>query len=67
MFLILLGLLLWSGVHFWKRISPDSRAQVWRQGQSDRRRSARCWRIVLMVIGYRGAEGTFLLGPHAPR
>ncbi len=61
MLLILLGLLLWSGAHFWKRISPDSRARFGDKGKAIVA-VASALAIVLMVIGYRGAEGTFFWG-----
>ncbi|MDN5786836.1 NnrU family protein, partial [Pseudorhodobacter sp.] len=61
MFLILLGLLLWSGVHFWKRIAPDSRARFGDKGKGIVALGS-VLAIVLMVIGYRGAEGTVYWG-----
>lgn len=61
MILILLGLILWSGAHFWKRAAPDSRASAGARGR---------WivtalsvlAIVLMVVGYRGAAGQVYWG-----
>lgn len=61
MFLILLGLLLWSGVHFWKRIAPDSRARFGDKGKAIVAIGS-VIAIVLMVIGYRSAEGTVYWG-----
>jgi uncharacterized membrane protein len=61
MLLILLGLLLWSGVHFWKRISPESRARFGDKGKAIVTLGS-VLAIILMVIGYRGAEGTFFWG-----
>lgn len=61
MLLILLGLLLWSGVHFWKRISPDSRARFSDKGKGIVALGS-VVAIVLMVIGYRSAEGTVYWG-----
>jgi len=61
MFLILLGLLLWSGVHFWKRISPDSRARLGPKGKGIVAIGS-VLAIVLMVVGYRAAEGTVFWG-----
>jgi uncharacterized membrane protein len=61
MLLILLGLILWSGVHFWKRISPDSRASFGDKGKAIVAAGS-VLAIILMVIGYRSAEGTFFWG-----
>jgi len=56
MIFILLGLALWSGAHFWKRLAPGSRA-----GFGDKGKGivavALVVAIVLMVIGYRGYYG----------
>lgn len=61
MLLILIGLILWSGVHFWKRISPDSRARFGDKGKGIVAAGS-ILGIVLMVIGYRAAEGTVFWG-----
>ncbi|WP_050524157.1 NnrU family protein [Pseudorhodobacter wandonensis] len=61
MLLIFLGLILWSGVHFWKRISPDSRASFGDKGKAIVAAGS-VLAIILMVIGYRSAEGTFFWG-----
>jgi len=54
--LLIAGLLLWSGAHFWKRIAPASRARVGDKGKAIVAVLS-VVAIVLMVIGYRGAEG----------
>ncbi|WP_102107721.1 NnrU family protein [Oceaniglobus roseus] len=64
MILILLGLILWAGSHYWKRLAPGSRAQAGDKGKIVVA-IASVLGIVLMVIGYRGAEGTFFWGPSA--
>ncbi|MBS1302531.1 NnrU family protein [Loktanella sp. SALINAS62] len=55
MILLILGLALWAGAHFWKRIAPDHRA-----GFGDRGKMivavASVIAIVLMVVGYRSAD-----------
>jgi uncharacterized membrane protein len=61
MFLIALGLAIWTGAHFWKRLSPASRASFGDKGKGIVA-LASLLAIVLMVIGYRGAEGTFFWG-----
>jgi len=53
---LIAGLLLWSGAHFWKRIAPASRARVGDKGKAIVAVLS-VVAIVLMVIGYRGAEG----------
>jgi uncharacterized membrane protein len=61
MLLILLGLILWSGLHFWKRIAPDSRASFGTKGKAIVAIGSMLG-IAMMVIGYRSAEGTFFWG-----
>ncbi len=61
MFLILLGLILWSAAHFFKRLLPEQRAAM---GDKAKGLVAvlSVAAIVLMVIGYRGAAGTVYWG-----
>jgi uncharacterized membrane protein len=54
--LLIAGLMLWSGAHFWKRIAPASRARFGDKGKAIVAVLSVA-AIVLMVIGYRGAEG----------
>ena len=61
MILILAGLILWSAVHLWKRLSPASRESVGDKGKAIVALGS-VIAIVLMVIGYRGAEGAFYWG-----
>jgi uncharacterized membrane protein len=61
MILILLGLALWSGAHLWKRLAPDHRARFGEKGKAVVA-VASLLAIVLMVIGYRGAEGPWFWG-----
>ena len=61
MILILLGLILWSGAHLWKRIAPDSRAAMGDRGKLVVA-GLSVLAIVLMVVGYRGATGTVYWG-----
>jgi len=65
MILILLGLVLWSGAHFWKRIAPDHRASFGERGKMIVA-IASVVAIVLMVIGYRGADGAVYWAWTAP-
>ncbi len=57
MFLILLGLILWSAAHFFKRALPTQRAAMGNTGKG-LVAVASIVAIVLMVIGYRGSGGT---------
>lgn len=61
MIYILAGLILWSGVHFWKRIAPKERAKFGEKGKGIVAVGSVAG-IILMVIGYRMAEGTFYWG-----
>jgi uncharacterized membrane protein len=56
MFILLLGLLLWSGLHFWKRIAPDNRARFGNTGKGIVAVGL-VVSIVLMVVGYGAAAG----------
>ncbi len=59
MTLIILGLLLWTLAHVWKRIAPAHRASFGEAGKGIVA-AASVIAIVLMVIGYRGADTTVL-------
>ncbi|SHI86765.1 NnrU family protein [Wenxinia saemankumensis] len=63
MILLVLGLLLWSGAHLFKRVAPEARARMGERGKGPIA-LALVLSIVLMVIGYRGAEGAFFWGRH---
>lgn len=52
---IVLGLLLWSGVHFFKRIAPEARASMGNAGKGVVALGSVAG-IVLMVIGYRSSD-----------
>ncbi len=61
MILLILGLILWTGAHFWKRVAPDHRATFGEKGKGIVA-IASIAAIVLMVLGYRGAEGMVFWG-----
>jgi len=61
MILHILGLALWSAVHFWKRFAPAHRAGFGEKGKGIVAIGS-VIAIVLMVIGYRAAEGTVYWG-----
>ncbi len=61
MTLLILGLVLWAGAHFWKRIAPDHRAGFGEAGKGIVA-GASVLSIVLMVLGYRMADGAVYWG-----
>ncbi len=63
MLVLIVGLLLWSAAHLFKRIAPEKRAGF---GDSFKAIAAVgvIGGLVLMVIGYRMADGAFLWGRH---
>lgn len=54
---IILGLALWAGAHFWKRLAPDHRASFGDKGKGIVALGSVA-AIVLMVIGYGQADTT---------
>ena len=56
MLLLIVGVALWVAVHFWKRIAPDHRARFGDKGKIVVAVGT-VVAIVLMVFGYRAAEG----------
>lgn len=58
---LILGLLLWTGAHLFKRLAPGPRAAMGDAGKGVIA-VANLAAIVLMVIGYRMAEGAFFWG-----
>lgn len=61
MTLLLLGLVLWIVPHLLKRLAPEMRAQ-WGEKAKGPLSLAMVLGIVLMVIGYKQAEGAFFWG-----
>lgn len=55
MTLLILGLLLWTFAHYFKRLAPDTRARLGTPGKAIIA-VLLIVSVVLMVIGYRGAE-----------
>lgn len=65
MILLILGLILWAAAHFLKRLAPEQRLSLQdRFGDASKGVIAAVllFSIVLMVIGYRGAEGAVFWG-----
>ena len=61
MFLLTLGVLIWSAAHLFGRLAPDLRARMGIKSKGA------LWAVglvatVLMVVGYRSADGTFYWG-----
>ncbi|MBP0481468.1 NnrU family protein [Sagittula salina] len=61
MLLLILGVALWWAAHLFKRIAPGPRAAMGNAGRGAVA-LALVASIVLMVLGYRAAEGTFFYG-----
>jgi len=61
MIYLIAGLILWSGVHFWKRLDPAGRAKMGDKGKGVVALGV-VLGVVAMVIGYRVAEGTVYWG-----
>lgn len=58
---IIVGLILWAGSHYFKRIAPDARAAMGDRGKAVVAVLSVAG-IVFMVIGYRAAEGPVYWG-----
>ncbi|KIN63677.1 NnrU protein [Sulfitobacter noctilucicola] len=54
MLLLILGLILWAGAHYYKRLAPDSRAALGTPGKGIIA-VVIVLSLVLMIVGYRGA------------
>ncbi|SEQ10393.1 NnrU family protein [Thalassovita taeanensis] len=61
MILLVLGVALWSAAHLFKRLAPEARAKMGDKGKGPIALLLFV-AIVLMVIGYRGADGAFFWG-----
>ena len=64
MILTILGLVLWSAAHMWKRLAPASRASFGERGKA-LVALASVGAIALMVVGYRGWDGSVYWGRNA--
>ncbi len=61
MLLLIAGLLLWMGAHLFKRLAPSQRASMGDKGRGPIALTILAG-MVLMVIGYRMADGAYLWG-----
>ncbi|MBD3664007.1 NnrU family protein [Sulfitobacter aestuariivivens] len=64
MFLIILGLILWAGAHFFKRAMPEQRARMGEAGKG-LVTVLLVAAIILMVLGYRGTGFIHVWSPPA--
>lgn len=62
MTLLILGLILWIGAHFFNRVMPEARARMGDKGKA-LMALVMATGIVLMVIGYRGAGEIYVWSP----
>ena len=58
---LVLGVLLWSGAHLFKRVAPDARAKLGDKGKGPVALLLLV-SVGVMVIGYRSADGAFFWG-----
>ena len=63
MTMLILGVALWWGAHFFKRIAPGARANLGDRGKGIVA-VVLLASIVLMIFGYRSSEGAFFWGRH---
>lgn len=63
MYLLVLGLVLWIAAHLFKRLAPGARARMGEKGRGPISLLLLA-SVVLMVIGYRAADGAVFWGPH---
>ncbi|WP_425071924.1 NnrU family protein [Sagittula sp. S175] len=63
MLLLVLGVVLWWAAHLFKRLAPDARASMGDKGKG-LIALALLASIVLMILGYRMADGAFFWGRH---
>ena len=63
MLLLVLGVVLWWAAHLFKRLAPDARATMGDKGKG-LIALALLASIVLMILGYRMADGAFFWGRH---
>ena len=60
---LILGLILWSGFHLFKRLAPAARARTATRGKAFAAIGILAG-LVLMTVGYREAYGAFFWGRH---
>lgn len=65
MLILILGVALWWAAHLFKRVAPEKRAAMGAGGRGIVT-GLLVLSVVLMIVGYRAAEGAFFWGPSAP-
>lgn len=65
MLILIIGVALWWGAHFFKRLAPGRRAQMGTQGRG-LLAGLLILSVLLMIVGYRMADGPFWWGASAP-
>ncbi|WP_306153499.1 NnrU family protein [Roseovarius sp. MMSF_3281] len=60
---LILGLVLWTAGHLFKRVAPEMRAGMGNAGKGVAALAILAG-VVLMVVGYRAADGAFFWGRH---
>lgn len=61
MILLIAGVLLWTAAHVFKRLAPDARARMGEKGKGPIALAILA-SVLLMIFGYRMAEGAFFWG-----
>ncbi|MFC0201874.1 NnrU family protein [Paracoccus rhizosphaerae] len=61
MLILILGVALWWGAHLYKRLAPRQRAAMGERGRA-MITGLLVLAVILMVIGYQGADGAFFWG-----
>ena len=65
MLILILGVALWWGAHLYKRMAPAQRAAMGSQGRG-MVTGLLVLSVILMIVGYRMADGAFFWGRTAP-
>ncbi len=65
MSILILGVALWWGAHFFKRLAPQARAGLGQKGRA-LVAGALVLAVLLMIFGYRTADGPYWWGASAP-
>lgn len=65
MVILILGVALWWAAHLFKRVAPEKRAAIGEKGKGIFA-VLLVVSVILMIVGYRMADGPFWWGPSAP-
>lgn len=64
MLILILGVVLWWGAHAYKRLAPAQRDSMGERGRA-MMTGLLVLALILMIIGYRSADGAFFWGPNS--